>query len=103
MKHIKVRGTFIPATGLVQITVLEQTHLGVAFGKHPVRHNSSKFEQSGFRLCSANGPGWYPDSNALYFKGNERGYDDYPVSIPLNMWSKAKQAIKAYNEWGRTQ
>lgn len=103
MKHVKVRAEFHPSSKRVKVSILSQTHVGAAFGPIPVRSGSSRFKHDGFILGSSKGPGWYSKSGALYLWGDSKVFNDSHIWLTPKEWKQAREAILAYNEWGRTQ
>lgn len=111
MKHIKLRGIFIPETGLVRVIVLEQTHCErQGFSEFPYMGTSNHFTSGitgmghdfiigSYANFAQYEEIYYPNYNGrtyIYLKGFQ---DDSPVraDITLEHWGLLKKCVEEYN------
>lgn len=127
MKHIKLRGTFLPHLESVRITVLEQTHFKDNFGINygiddgQFYDTSDSFIHESVRLISNASPARTYVPSSIYDDGRKDGnsitlwfllagrrFEDNhdpekPIIVSVKDWERIKSAVKAYNEWGAKQ
>jgi hypothetical protein len=105
-KYLKVRGELVyPDNKFVRMAVLENSHEGLEFGGNDLTLMSHVFSFKRVKLRAID------EAKFKFVKG---GYKR-PVSvtlgnpiggstlIPIEYWKEVKEAVLAYNEWGKSQ
>ena len=104
-KYLKVRGELVyPDNKFVRMTVLENSHEGYEFGGDSWSLAAYVFVHNRIRLRATEIAGFETDFKTDYPLFITLGN---PISgsvlIPIEYWKEVKEAVLAYNEWGKSQ
>jgi hypothetical protein len=103
MKHIKVLVRATDNPNYVEMVVSARTHSGMEFGGNAERMIESVFLHNRTKLRARETKPHFSEYGG--YLEVTLGADVLPttIEIPRQYWFEVKEAIQAYNEWGREQ